>query len=262
MIVLALVVFGLIFGSFVNAFVWRLHEKRDWVRERSECPHCHHQLAGKDLIPVVSYLMLKGKCRYCHHKIDDTPLAELAVPALWVTSYVCWPQPLHGAGLFAFGFWLVFVVGLVSLALYDFRWFLLPDKVVFPLAGLAAVQVLGAWLLYHGSWRSVAGSVLGAALISGIFYAIFVVSKGTWIGGGDVKLGVVLGLLAGGPLESMLLLFIASVAGTIFALPSVAAGKASRKVHLPFGPFLILGLIVVRLFGASLINWYTGLLAV
>jgi prepilin signal peptidase PulO-like enzyme (type II secretory pathway) len=259
---IALVVFGLIFGSFVNALVWRLHEKRDWVKERSECPHCHHQLAGKDLIPVVSYLLLKGKCRYCHHKIDDTPLIELAVPALWVASYVWWPQPLHGVGLFEFGFWLVFIVGLVALTLYDFRWFLLPDKIVFPLAGLAVVQVLGIWLLYHGSWRDAAGAALGAVLISGMFYVLFVASKGTWIGGGDVKLGVVLGLLAGGPLESMLLLFVASVGGTLFALPAVFTGKANRKAHVPFGPFLILGLIVVRLFGAGLINWYTGLLAI
>jgi prepilin signal peptidase PulO-like enzyme (type II secretory pathway) len=230
MIVLTLVVFGLIFGSFVNALVWRLHEKRDWVKERSECPHCHHQLAGRDLIPVMSYLMLKGKCRYCHRKIDDTPLTELAVPALWVASYVWWPQPLHGVGLFEFGFWLVFVVGLVALTLYDFRWFLLPDKIVFPLAGLAAVQVLGAWLLYHGSWRDAAGAALGAVLISGMFYVLFVASKGTWIGGGDVKLGVVLGLLAGGPLESMLLLFVASVGGTLFALPAVFTGRANRSL--------------------------------
>ncbi|HUS25756.1 MAG TPA: prepilin peptidase [Nevskiaceae bacterium] len=262
MIVLLLIVLGLVFGSFVNAFVWRVHEGKDWVRGRSECPHCHHQLAGKDLVPFFSWLALGGKCRYCHHKIEDSPLVELVTPLLFVISYAFWPEPLHGAGLFQFVLWLVFLVGFVALAVYDLRWFLLPDKVVYPLIALAAVQVLGLWLFYNGRWQDVLGAAAGAAIISGVFYVLFQISKGTWIGGGDVKLGVVLGLLAGGPLESLLLLFAASLTGTVLALPFLVQGKAHRATPLPFGPLLIFGLVVVRLFGADLIDWYTHLLVV
>src|SRR5581483_10287027 len=132
MIMLVLIVLGLIWGSFVNAFVWRLHEEKDWVKGRSECTVCHHSLSTKDLVPVVSWLLLKGRCRYCHQPIKDSPLVELTVPLLFVLSYVWWPWTLHGEGLVRFIFWLVFILGYVILAVYDLRWKLLPNKVVYP----------------------------------------------------------------------------------------------------------------------------------
>jgi prepilin signal peptidase PulO-like enzyme (type II secretory pathway) len=261
MILLLLTVFGLILGSFVNALVWRIRKKRNWVSERSECTHCHHKLAALDLIPVVSWIMLRGKCRYCHKKIEDTPVAELALPALFLTSYYFWPMALEGRGLIEFIFWLVFLVGLLALTIYDFKWFLLPDKMVFPLVGLAAVQVLVV-SAYERDWRIIVGAVGGALVVSGIFYLLFQISKGTWIGGGDVKLGLILGLLAGGVLEGFLVLFAASVAGLIAALPAVLKGRANRKTQIPFGPFLILGLIVVKLFGKDILDWYMGIIYV
>ncbi len=260
MIVLVLILIGLCFGSFVNAFVWRLHEGRNWVNERSECTHCHHSLAPKDLVPVISWLLLRGKCRYCKKKIDDTPLSELLVPTLFVVSYIWWPLTLQGNGLFVFVCWLIFVIGFVALTLFDLRWFLLPDAVVFPLMGLAAVQVLGSWLLFGGSWHAAVGSVIGAIAISGTFWLLYYMSQGKWIGFGDVKLGVVLGLLAGGLLQACLVLFIASFIGMLVALPLLVMGKASRKSHLPFGPLLLAGMVVVQLFGASILNGYTRLL--
>ncbi|HSW65908.1 MAG TPA: prepilin peptidase [Bacillota bacterium] len=260
MILVVLVLLGLCFGSFVNALVWRLHEKRNWVSERSECPHCHHILSGWDLIPVVSWLLLRGKCRYCHKPIPDTPLTELAVPALFVLSYYAWPYAFHGAGLFTFVLWLVFIVGFVVLAVYDIRWFLLPDKVIFPYIGLAVVQVLGVWLFFDGTWHQAAGSLVGAIIISGLFWALYEVSKGKWIGFGDVKLGIILGLLAGGVTHAFLLLFMASFIGMFISLPLVLMGKANRKSHLPFGPLLLAGLVLVVLFGSSLIDSYMRLL--
>lgn len=259
MVLLLLIVAGLLLGSFVNALVWRLHEGRDWVRERSECPHCHHKLAAKDLVPVLSWLWLKGKCRYCRKPIPDSPLVELVLPALFVVSYLFWPEDLSGGGLFAFGFWLVFLVGFLALAVYDIKWFLLPNVIVFPLIGLAVLQVLGRVVFFDGGWQDLLGSAIGAAVISGLFYLIYVVSKGKWIGFGDVKLAIALGILAGGALESLLILFVASVIGSLLALPLVLFGKANRKSYLPFGPMLIAGTIVVVLFGQDIINWYTDL---
>jgi prepilin signal peptidase PulO-like enzyme (type II secretory pathway) len=261
MIVLLLILLGLVLGSFVNALVWRLHKQKDWVTGRSECTHCHHELGPLDLVPVFSWIFLRGKCRYCHKKIEDSPLVELALPALFVLSYVYWPMELAGRGLFEFVVWLVFLVGFMALTVYDLRWFLLPNKIVFPLIGLAIGQVLAA-VAYDMDLRPLLLALCGAVVVAGIFYALFRVSNGTWIGGGDVKLGIVLGLLAGGLVEGFLLLFVASVAGMIAALPMILQGKANRKTQLPFGPFLILALIVVRLFGADIIDWYTGLLYV
>lgn len=250
---------GLIFGSFVNALVWRLHEKRDWVSERSECPHCHHVLAPKDLIPVVSYLMLKGKCRYCKKPIQDTPLTELATPALFILSYLCWPTNFQGVGLFEFIVWLVFLIGFVALAAYDLRWYLLPNKMVFPLVALAVVQILVQPIFYHYSWHVSLDATLGALTLSGLFYVLFQVSDGTWIGGGDVKLAIALGLLAGDPLRALLLLFFASMVGTLGALPMLIKNGMKAKLKLPFGPLLIAGMIIVELFGSSIISWYSHL---
>lgn len=250
---------GLILGSFVNALVWRMHEGRDWVNDRSECPHCEHKLGPLDLIPVLSWVMLRGKCRYCHKKIEDSPLVELTLPALFVASYCFWTLDLTGSSLVAFIFWLAFLVGFVALATYDLRWYLLPNKMVFPLVALAVVQVITLAVL-DGNWHIILGAAGGASVISGIFYLIFQLSNGTWIGGGDVKLGIVLGLLSGGVIESFLLLFAASVLGMLVSLPLILQGKASRKTQLPFGPLLIAGLIIVKLFGVAILGWYTGLI--
>lgn len=262
MIVLLLIVLGLSLGSFVNVLVWRTHAGRDWVRGRSQCEHCHHVLGALDLIPVFGWVSLRGKCRYCHKKIkDSSPLVELALPALFIFSYLFWPEQLHAQALLEFILWLVFLTGFLTLAVYDSRWKLLPDRFVFPLVGLAAVQivVLAVW---QADWQLLWAAAAGVLAISGTFYLLFQVSKGTWIGGGDVKLGLALGLLAGGLLQGFLVLFAASVTGLAASLPLLVRGKANAKTQLPFGPFLILGLIVVKLFGVDILDWYSGLINV
>jgi leader peptidase (prepilin peptidase)/N-methyltransferase len=98
--------------------------------------------------------------------------------------------------------------------------------------------------------------------MSGLFYALFEISKGKWIGFGDVKLAIVLGLLAGGVVPALLVLFTASLLGSAWSLPLVLRGKANRKSHLPFGPMLILGLVMVVLVGQSIIDWYSSLIIV
>lgn len=260
MIVVLLILLGLALGSFVNAFVWRLHERKDWVGGRSECPHCHHALAPKDLVPVLSWIILKGKCRYCGKPIPDSPVVELAVPALFVLSYLFWPIPFDSQGLFVFCLWLLFLVAFVALAVYDIRWFLLPNKIVFVLIGLAIAQVLARVFVFGESWTVLSGAILGVITISGLFLAVFLLSKGTWIGFGDVKLAVVLGLLAGGLLPALLVLLVSSVLGMMFSLPLLLAGKANRKSRIPFGPFLLAAMVFVQLFGSGIISWYANLL--
>ncbi|MEK7153488.1 MAG: prepilin peptidase, partial [Patescibacteria group bacterium] len=211
--------------------------------------------------PVLSWLFLGGKCRYCHKPIEDSPLVELALPLLFVLSYYLWPTVFEGSGMFEFMAWLIFLTGFLALTVYDLRWFLLPNNLVFPLIALAVAQVL-AVAAYESSWNVLLDAAAGAAVVSGIFYVLFQLSGGKWIGGGDVKLGIVLGLLAGGLIEGFLLLFVASVSGLLAALPLLIQGKAHRKTQLPFGPFLIVGLIVVKLFGVALIDWYSSLIYV
>ncbi len=288
MIILALIVLGLVLGSFVNAFVWRLHEqqkralqpdkkKRSTTTEtdshnlsiltgRSMCTHCGHELAARDLVPVLSYVWLRGKCRYCHKPIEDTPLAELATPILCVGSYLWWPFDLSASGFsmgrVLFGFWLIVLVCFVILALYDLRWFLLPDKVVVPLSVVAGLDVAVQAVVFGGGWAVITDALWGVACIAGFFYLLYLFSRGTWIGFGDVKLGIALGLLVGGPLPALLLIFIASLLGSVVAVPLMLRGKAKATTHVPFGPFLLAGAVIVMLFGEQITSWYLSLLLI
>jgi leader peptidase (prepilin peptidase) / N-methyltransferase len=288
LIVIWLAVAGLCLGSFVNALMWRLRqqellaEKKPKARDqkaekpkakkrilkaedlsilkgRSMCSHCHHPLAAKDLIPVVSWLWLRGRCRYCHHKIEDSPVAELLVPTLFILSYLFWPNGLHDWGTVQFWFWLVFVVGFVALMLYDLHWYILPDRIVYPLIALAVLEVLIHVAFFSGDWQAFLTAICGVAIASGIFYVLFQISRGAWIGGGDVKLGIVLGLLLGGPLPSLFLLFLASTLGSLVSLPLLMTGKVKRDTLIPFGPFLLAATCIVVLFGSHFTRWLNSL---
>jgi leader peptidase (prepilin peptidase) / N-methyltransferase len=261
MVIVILAILGLALGSFINAFVWRLHKKKDWVKERSICVHCGHVLAARDLIPVFSWLALKGKCRYCKKSISrQYPVVELATSLLFVGSYMFWPLALSSVGTTLFVFWLVFLVGLVALTVYDIKWMLLPDKVVYPLMVLALIQTAVLLFLVSSPTDLLADAAFSFLVGGGIFYALFHVSDGRWIGGGDVKLGALLGLILIDWQLMLFTIFTASLLGTAFSLPLMATKRLKKTSKIPFGPFLIAGAIIARLFGSGVIDWYMNLL--
>ena len=277
MIIVALIVFGLILGSFVNALVWRIHEqsaesakkrpRKQYLKQlslskgRSMCPDCHHELAPKDLVPVFSWLFLKGKCRYCGKPISwQYPLVEVSTALLFVLTYIFWPVQLHGYHIAIFVLWLLELVGFMALAVYDLRWLLLPNKVLYPLFLPAIAQVVLALIYGHQAGHTLLNVALAVLVGGGVFYLLFQVSRGKWIGGGDVKLGWLLGLTAGTAVQSVLFIFFGAVGGTLIAFPLLARGKLQQKSIIPFGPLLIAGAIVTRLFGVAILNWYEHLL--
>lgn len=268
MIYAVLVVFGLCLGSFANALVWRVHEqakkpgkaKKDLsiLNGRSMCPYCKHVLAAKDLVPVLSWLSLSGKCRYCGKPISPQyPLVESATAGLFVASYVWWPLALHGAQTAIFGLWLGSLVGLVALLVYDLSWMLLPDRIMYPLGVLAGLSALISIASAPQPLIAFSHTVLAVAVGGGIFYLLFQLSQGKWIGGGDVKLGWLLGLVVGTPGKAILLIFAASLLGSLISLPLLLSKRLKRNSTIPFGPFLIVGGIIAVLFGTSLLHWYT-----
>lgn len=278
MIIAALVVLGLIFGSFINAVIWRVHEQElesekkkpnkkylerlSIRRGRSMCSNCHHELAAKDLVPVVSWLYLGGKCRYCKQPIPDNPLVEVSTALLFALSYIAWPLSLTGAGWrAAFVVWLGALVGLIMLSVYDLRWMILPNRILWPTGGLAIVFA-ALNILQSDDMAKAALNVVAAVLIGGgIFYLLFQISSGRWIGGGDVKLGWVLGLLVLTPAKAALFIFLAALLGTIASIPLLMEQKIDRKATIPFGPFLIAGTIIAVLWGTQILHWYTSSLA-
>jgi prepilin signal peptidase PulO-like enzyme (type II secretory pathway) len=133
---------------------------------------------------------------------------------------------------------------------------LLPNKIVYPLIGLGMVQMVVVTVLFDGGWNYLFGSLAGMAVAGGIFYVLFQVSDGKWIGGGDVKLGYALGLLLASPTLAFLMLFTASVLGVIAAIPGLLTKKLAATSRIPFGPFLIIATVIVMLFGTATISWY------
>jgi prepilin signal peptidase PulO-like enzyme (type II secretory pathway) len=260
-IVVALAVFGLSFGSFANAAVWRLKKKKDIVRDRSECVHCHHKLAAHDLVPVVSWLLLRGRCRYCKKPIDDSPLVEIGVAAYFVSSYLFWPAVLDGwYQITLFVLWLIYGVALTILFVYDLKWYLLPDKVVLPLIIIGAAQAVLVQLVTASSFgEAVLEIVLSVGAIGGVYYMLYIVSGGKWVGFGDVKLGIFIGLVLGWQL-ALLAVVLANVIGFLIVVPGMLLGKLKRTSRIPFGPLLITAFVITGLWGQQIIDWYFSLL--
>jgi prepilin signal peptidase PulO-like enzyme (type II secretory pathway) len=214
-----------------------------------------------DLIPVVSWLVLKGRSRFSGKPIGIFELAiEVAMAAFFALSFAFWPHSFDSWQAVAlFALWLVSGVGLAVLFAYDVKWFLLPDKVVYPLIAvgfaMAALHVASAPDMF-----SAALDTLYAVLVlGGLYFVLHVVSKGRWVGFGDVKLGVFLGLVLGSWPLALLCLFLANFIGCLYVVPLMLMGKISRTSRVPFGPFLMLGFVVAALFGQTLVDWYLAL---
>lgn len=264
LIVIGLFWFGAIFGSFAGAVAWRIKKKKDFVRGRSECEHCHHVLAPLDLVPMFSWLLLQGKCRYCKKSIGSTALfVELALGVAFALSYTAWPLGFSGVlSGFLFGLWLVVLVLFAILCIYDIRWTLLSDKVVYPLIVLSALFFIGHAVLVGLSVpQALLEALYAIAPIAGVYGLLFAVSQGKWVGFGDVKLGIALGLLLGWQ-QALLALVLANLIGFVFILPGLLTQKLERSSHVPFGPFLMLATVIAFLYGSYLIDAYLGLLLV
>jgi prepilin signal peptidase PulO-like enzyme (type II secretory pathway) len=226
---------GLCMGSFVNALVWRMKKNKDWVRERSVCVNCKHVLAARDLIPVISWVSLRGKCRYCHKPISPQyPLVELLTALLFIISYLLWP--LAGVeGIASLSLWLILIVILVALSVYDIKYMLLPNKLV-TAAGIVTVgYILARTALSGDSFGVIIGSGLGLLSFGGLFWVLYQISDGKWIGGGDVKLGFVLGAWLGSISLSLLAIFVASLVGSLIAVILLALKRANSPRVYPLG---------------------------
>lgn len=247
--------FGLLIGSALNAMVWRLHEGKSWTRGRSQCTSCGETLTARDLVPVASWLLLRGKCRHCGKGISPQyPLVELLTALLFglsfeaalggaVLSLGIWPA----AAAVGLVFWLVLLSMLLVMAVYDARWMLLPNRVMFPAIGLALVFVLaragmaGTEIVWLAS-----GAALAAATV---FLGVMTLRRewpewttGLWL----VLLGLVSGLLwrIGDPMVFGPLLAAFASALAFYAIVEGSRGRAMGEgdVKLAFLMGLILGL--------------------
>lgn len=286
---IALVLVGACLGSFAGATVWRIRARqllfdknhkepydhkeynrlkkllgKKTMEDRSKCLECGYELKWYDLIPIVSWLSLRGKCRSCKHPIGwFEPAMEVGMVAFFVLSYIFWPGGVHsGLEIAHFVLWLAAGVVMAMLFAYDVKWFLLPDSLTIALAviGLAIVGVSAAETQDIGQTLLTA---LGAvAALAGLYGVLFAVSQGRWVGFGDVKLGVGLGLILVDWQLALVALFLANLIGCLIVIPLLAVKKLKRNSHIPFGPLLISGAILSWFIGWHLLDWYLGTLGV
>jgi prepilin signal peptidase PulO-like enzyme (type II secretory pathway) len=251
-------VVGAAFGSFAGAVAWRLHERRNFVTERSECEHCHHTLAWYDLLPVVSWLLLAGRCRYCHKKIGQkTLVVELFTATAFVTSYVFWPFQFDNVlASVMFLLWLSVIVVSAILFVYDLRWKLLPTVVLWLFVAVSAVFfVLRQAYLRPPLSQMLPGLMLAMLPIAGVYGTLYILSRKRWVGAGDIKIGLAMGFLLTWQ-QALVALVLANFLGTLTVLGPLIRGKITRAAKIPFGPFLIIAAIGAFLWSDAVIDWY------
>ncbi|WLD92247.1 A24 family peptidase [Alkalihalobacillus sp. AL-G] len=236
-------IFGLIMGSFFNVVGLRIPKKQSIVRPGSHCTFCQTPLKPVDLIPVLSYFITLGKCRYCSQKLTIIyPTIELVTGISYAYAYIVfgWAPALIGSLLFISLLLIVFVS--------DLFYMIIPDIILLFFAPIFVLyrlwQPAEPWF---GAWA-------GAALGFGLLLLIAVISKGG-MGGGDIKLFAVIGLMVGWK-GVLLILFLASLIGSIIGLCLFLLKKVKRRQHIPFGPFIVSAALIVLFWGEPILEWY------
>lgn len=248
-------VLGLSIGSFVNAWVWRTRENLSITKARSICPNCRVQIAWYDNVPVFSFIFLHGHCRQCDKKISyQYPIVEVWCGFIFVITAL-----FHSNSL-TFGVlsleiirdWIILTF-LTFVFLYDFRY-----REILNFSTMLPAIILFFFSLIFG-WQSWGSMLSGVAFGAGFFLFLYIISKGRWIGGGDVKLGFFMGIILGWP-NILLAFFLAYLTGAVFSLLLIAARKKTIKSETAFGTYLVFGTIVAMFWSERIVSWYLGLI--
>ncbi|MFH1207287.1 MAG: prepilin peptidase [Patescibacteria group bacterium] len=248
MITFLVAILGLVVGSFLNAVIYRLHVGVSFTRGRSYCPHCKHNLAAKDLLPLISFLLLKGRCRYCQKPISwQYPLVEAAMSIAFTLLY--WQFGLAPA----FFVYLAYAGILMLIFVFDLKYYLILDKVSVPAIVLAII--LSTVVLKI----SVASLLVGAVAGGGFFLLQFLVSRGKWIGGGDIRLGVLMGMMLGWP-HVLVALVAAYFIGSVVGIFLVLSRRKKWQSQVPFGTFLAVATFAAFFIGTAVVSYYQSIL--
>lgn len=239
-------IIGLILGSFYNVVGLRIPQRQSLITPPSHCINCNRRLTSLDLIPVISYMMLRGKCRICGVKISIAyPFIELVTAFLF--AFATWKVGYSWELLVA----LLFISLLVIINVSDMAYMLIPNRILlffFPLLVIGRIlSPLTPW------WDSVLGAIIGFSLL----LVIGIVSKGG-MGGGDIKLFLLIGFVLG-TVHTVVTLFFASVIGMIVGGILLVICKRGRKAPMPFGPSIAIAAILVYFYGDSLMDAYKSL---
>ncbi len=244
---------GISFGSFLNAWVYRTRENVKITQGRSMCPHCRRRLKWHENIPLFSFFFLKGRCYVCKNNISwEYPMVEFIMGLLFVLAAAINHHKLFTLSPELVRDWIIIFV-LAFVFLYDLKFREILDAATIP---TAIVLFLFSMAMGWHSWQSM---TLGVVVAAGFFLLQYVVSKGRWIGGGDIRLGLLMGVILGWPVI-LVGLMIAYVVGAITSMMLVALQKRELSGETPFGTYLAFGTVVAMFWGQQIVNWYLLLL--
>jgi len=244
---------GISFGSFLNSWVWRTHENIRILLDRSFCPHCRVQLKWYENIPVFSFLFLKAKCRTCKGEIPIYYFwVELSTGLIFIFVYYLHFSYFNFEPLYFFRD-IVFVSFLIVIFNYDYLY-----KIILPSVVWTGV-LIGFIFNYFYFGYSLENLGLAAFVGCGFFLAQFIVSRGRWIGGGDVRFGFLMGVWLGWP-GIVVGLFVSYILGALVSVPLLIFKKKKWAEEIPFGTFLTTGTFMALYWGDWLVDWYLTLL--
>lgn len=257
-------IFGLLIGSFLNVVILRLPHGQTLLG-RSMCPHCKYILRPIDLVPIFSFLYLRGRCRLCAKPISwRYPLLEFLVASLYVTAYVI-ISPTDFIGYLLLLQVLVAVAVCVATFVIDLEHYLILDVVTLAGVGLVlCIKVMLAIFDHQVVWSThsfIFTSFLGVLAGFVPFFLLWFFSRGKLMGFGDVKFMVFAGLVLGWPVIVVALL-LAFWLGALVSMPLLFLRKKNFQSKLPFGTFLAIAVVIALLWGNSLWSWYVSLLGV
>jgi len=255
MLIAASAVLGLFVGSFLNVVIYRVPRGESVARPRSRCPGCATQLTWYENVPVASWVVLRGRCRTCGEAISARyPLVETLTAVTF--ALLAWH---FGATAVLPAFLYLGAVG-IALAAIDIDTQRLPDRIVLPSYGVAALALGAAAAVGHDWQALVRVGLAGLALWA--FYLALVVIYPKGMGWGDVKLAGVLGMYLGWLGWGSVLVggFLGFLLGGLIGAALLLIGRAGRKTKIPFGPYMILGTFLAVFWGQAIADWYRGIL--
>lgn len=257
-ILTTLFLIGAAVGSFTSVVIYRLHSgKKGIIRGRSKCPECDTKLSALDMIPIVSYLTLRGQCRYCNSEISYMyPMLELVTGCLFILLFAKFPFlnnvslnfsiPL--LGLYLLYAFYTFI--LIFTFFFDLRYFKVADEIILPgvLVGLIAT-------IAYPQTPHIFDALIGSAIAAGFFGLQAFISRGKWIGLGDIRVGALMGVILGWKL-TIVALIISYLVGSVVSLGVIAKKRQIRGIKIPFAPILVTGTFITIFFGEEILVWY------
>jgi len=245
-------IFGLAIGSLLNVIILRFDDLKTIFTVRSHCPKCKKQLAWYELIPFFSYVALWGKCRTCKKDISiQYPLVEVGTAIIF--GLLFWKFGLS----LEFFFLAAISAILIVIFTYDILYQQIADILIWISLGIWLIWLLIDYFFIHHSTLILLNSLYGGLVLAGLLAILVKVSKGKWMGAGDISLGFLLGAMVSYP-QVIVATFSTFVLGAIVGLGLIALKKKKMKDAVPFAPFLIAGMWIGLFLGDRIINWYLG----